>query len=127
MNEELKDIKGLVEIPDISFIVFVLVVGFVLIILSTLIYLFIKGKRGKKATKKQIMLQSLKTLDFSDAKNSAYIFTKNCHLFLDETNQKRYNDICDKLEIYKYKKDIPLMDKYTKQEMIEFISELHDK
>lgn len=127
MNEELKDIKGLVEIPDVSFIIFVFVVGLVVTIISVLLYLFFKGKLKKKATKKQIMLKELKALKYDDAKNSAYVFTKNCHIFLDDKNSKRYHDICDKLEVYKYKKDIPSMDKDTKQEMIEFISELYAK
>jgi len=125
MNEELKDIKDLVEIPDISFIIFLFVVGLVVIIIGVLIYLFLKGRTKKHITKKQTMFKELKSLKFDDAKNSAYVFTKNCYIFLDDTNEKRYQDICQKLEIYKYKKDVPLMDEDTKKQMIEFINELY--
>lgn len=124
MIEKLKDIKPIVDIPDNSLLIMIGFV-FVLIVISTLLYLlFKKPKRRKKPSFKEIKLKELKELDFSDDKEVAYKFTTDAVHFLNEENKNSYEQIVQKLQPYKYKKDIPAMDKSLKEEIKEFIRKL---
>lgn len=124
MIKGLKDIKPIVQIPDNSLLIMIVTL-FVLIMMGVLLYLLLKPKkRRKKPSKKELVLQRLKSLDFDDDKEVAYSFTKDVYLFVDEKNKQDYDDIVQKLEPFKYKKDVPAMDKKLKKQIKEFIRSL---
>ena len=113
MIKGLKDIKPIVEIPDNSLIV-LSVISFVVLIALVLLYLLVKPrrKRKKKPTSRELALQKLKAIDFSNDKDIAYTFTTLANKFLDK---EIYDDIVSKLDIYKYKKEVPTMPKSLKR------------
>ena len=115
MIKGLKDIKPIVEIPDNSLIVLG-IISFIVLIALSLLYLLVKPKRRKrkKPTKRELNLQKLKNIDFSNDKDIAYTFTTLANEFLDD---EVYNKIVSKLEVYKYKKDTPPMPKSLKEEI----------
>ena len=116
MIKGLKDIKPIVEIPDNSLLILT-IISFIVLIVLILLYLLVKPKRRKrkpKPTKRELNLQRLKNIDFSNDKDIAYTFTTLANEFLDEVV---YNKIVSKLDIYKYKKDTPPMPKSLKEEI----------
>ncbi len=115
MIKGLKDIKPIVEIPDNSLIVLG-IISFIVLIALSLLYLLVKPKRRKrkKPTQRELDLQKLKNIDFSNDKDIAYTFTTLANEFLDD---EVYNKIVSKLEVYKYKKDTPPMPKSLKEEI----------
>ncbi len=115
MIKGLKDIKPIVEIPDNSLIVLG-IISFIVLIALSLLYLLVKPKRRKrkKPTQRELDLQKLKNIDFSNDKDIAYTFTTLANEFLDD---EVYNKIVSKLEVYKYKKDTPPMPKSLKEQI----------
>jgi hypothetical protein len=125
MIDQLRDIKGIVEIGDISFIVFVSIVSLVAILIVALfVYMFFKVRNRVGDSFRDKMLQELRELDFSNSKSSAYIFTSRAYHFIDETNRDRYGDIVKSLEIYKYKKSVPKLDEDVTLKIREFVDGL---
>jgi len=122
MIKGLKDIKPIVEIPDNSLIILG-VISFVVLIALVLLYLLVKPKRKrrKKPTQRELNLQKLKSIDFSNDKEVAYTFTTLANDFLDD---EVYNKIVSKLDIYKYKKQTPPMPKSLKEEIKKAIGEI---
>ncbi len=115
MIKGLKDIKPIVQIPDNSLII-LSVISFVVLIALVLLYLLLKPRRKRRAkpTPRELNLEKLKNIDFSNDKEIAYTFTTLAGQFLDK---EIYDKIVSKLNIYKYKKDTPLMTKELKQEI----------
>ncbi len=115
MIKGLKDIKPIVDIPDNSLIIFSVIL-FVILIILILLYLLLKPKRKrrKKLTQRELDLQELKNIDFSNDKEVAYTFSTKASEFLDA---KKYKEIVSKLESYKYKKDTPKMSEELKKEI----------
>ena len=123
MIKGLRDIKPIVEIPDNSLII--LSVAFlILVILAISLYLFLKPKRKRKKrpTPLQIKKERLKNLNYDDDKEVAYLFTKYAAEFLNEKNKNEYEQIVKALEPYKYKKEIPKMEKNLKDKIKRFIN-----
>ena len=122
MIKELRDIKPNVEIPDNSLII-LSVSLFTLIVLAILLYLLLKPKRKKrkKLTPLEIKKKELKELDFDNDKDVAYTFTTHAGEFTNEKNLHEYEEILKQLEPYKYKKEIPKMDKELKKRIKRFI------
>jgi len=113
--EELRDIRGLEEIPDISFYLFLLIVGFGLLVLSGLLVMIYKHFSGKKKdlTRKEV-LKRLKDIDFEDSKEAAYKITKYArYLVEDERSQKMFLQLEEKLTKYKYIQNPPPFDEDT--------------
>ncbi len=115
MIKGLKDIKPIVEIPDNSLVILT-IISFVVLIALVLVYLLLKPKRKRKPkpTPRELALQKLKAIDFSNDKEVAYTFTTLAEEFLDK---ELYDKIISKLDIYKYKKDTPPMPKDLKEEI----------
>ena len=113
--EELRDIRGLEEIPDISFYLFLLMVGFGLLVLSGLLVMIYKHFSGKKKdlTRKEV-LKRLKDIDFEDSKEAAYKITKYArYLVEDDRSQKMFLQLEEKLTKYKYIQNPPPFDEDT--------------
>jgi len=124
--EQLRDIKGLVDIPFPT--LWLIIGGLVVVCLLALgAYLWYRSRQSKKAhsvrTKALIVL---KQMDFSDAKEAAYCFTHNGYLVLGENtlHVKHYETIVQDLEAYKFKKEVPPLDEEMIQKMQAFIHEV---
>ena len=121
----LKDIKPLMTVPDNSlFILISLIVGVLVIVLG--LYFWLKKptrKRRRRLSKREQAAENLKALDFSDTKEAVYDFSENMHVLTDENENEAFHRLLDKLEVYKYKKEVPALSESDKQEMIKMIKE----
>jgi len=121
----LKDIKPLMTIPDHSLLILIsLIVGILVIALG--LYLWLKKptrKRRRRLSKREQAAENLKSLDFSDTKEAVYDFSENMHVLTNESENEAFHRLLDKLEVYKYKKEIPPLSESDKQEMIKMIKE----
>ena len=83
--EELKDIKGIIEVPDYSLWILLGMTTGVLVFIILAIYFFKnKRKKRKKLTSKQIAMKNLKEIDFDDTKGTVYTFCENFQYFINE-------------------------------------------
>lgn len=113
--EELRDIRALEPIDDISLYLFVIALVFVSLIIGSLLYALYKGikkKRDKNLRKK--VLQKLKDIEFDDPKDAAYKISKYArYLATDERSQRMLEQLLPKLEKYKFIKNAPEFDDDT--------------
>ena len=123
--ENLKDIKDIVAVPEYSLFILIGITILGLIILSLVIY-FLKNRRRrrKKPTAKEIALEILNNISYSNAKEVVYSFEEHTTIFIDDKNREFFENIKKELEIYKYKKDIPQLDKDVEKKIKEFIKGL---
>jgi len=115
MENELRDIKPLLEIPDSSYYLFLalILVGFV-VLFVLLMFLFKKFWTNRKVNMKKVYLEALKNLDWSETKKSAYLATElGRKLATEERTEEIYNQLLPLLEAYKYKKEVPMIDDET--------------
>ena len=123
--EQLRDIKDIVEVHEHSLETLIGITVLSLVILGVLFYLYKnRRKRRKRLTSKEIALNNLKSIDYSNPKEVAYRFTTDGFLFVNENNEKEYRDIEKELLVYKYKKDVPSLEKGLENRIKEFIKEL---
>ena len=115
MNGELRDIKPLLEIPDDSYTIFIVLSLFMGIIILTLLFiLFRKFFANRKQDMKKVYLQRIKNVDWNHPKQAAYEVTYFGRLLADEPRVKEiYNQIVPMLEPYKYRKEVPPVDEIT--------------
>jgi len=119
--EKLRDIKDIVEVSDYSIYYLFGYITLAILIFCVIIYLLSRQKKRKKLTKKEMALQELKNIDYENSKDIAYKFTLNIPYFIDEKNKKEIEELLESLKMYKYKKDIPTMDKELKQRVKKMI------
>ena len=116
MENELRDIKPLLEIPDSSYYIFLALVfigvGVVLIIIGLLIKTFWKKR---KVDIQKVYFEQFKNLDWNDAKTSAYEATKLGRLLTKDNDRAKeiYGQFVPMLEAYKYKKEVPTLNEQT--------------
>lgn len=126
--ENLRDIKGIIEISSNSWIFLPI---FCIFIFVFLLY-FIKFNLNKIHTnsamfaKKHAFLK-LKNLNFQNAKSCAYEFNENFVYFLNAKNNDKFSQINEKLQQYKYKKIVPKLDENLKMQIKEIIGEISVK
>jgi hypothetical protein len=115
MNGELRDIKPLLEIPDDSYTLFVVLALFMGIIILTLLFIFFRSFfANRKQDMKKVYLQRIKNVDWNHPKQAAYEVTFFGRLFSDEPRVKEiYSQILPMLEPYKYRKEVPPVDEVT--------------
>ncbi len=113
--EELRDIRGLEEISDLSFYLFVGASLFVLLIIGILIYLFYKHFKSKKELNiRKEVLERLENVNFDNPKKAAYEITKYGRFLIeDEQSEKIFLELEKKLEKYKFTKEVDPIDKDT--------------
>jgi hypothetical protein len=110
----LHDIKPIVEIQEYS-LYYLLGLSFiasvVLLAIIYLIYRYIKSKNIYNKRKEDFKI--INSLDFSDTKKAAYAFTTLGLTFKDDSQRhsEMYNNIVQRLESYKYKKEVEELDK----------------
>ena len=115
INMTLRDIKPLLEIPDSSFYIYwgLIIVGIFLVV-GIIFFTALKWWRLKKKNMAKVYLAKLKEIDWSDAKESAYIATHYARLLAtDERREKIFEQLNPLLDRYKYKKVVDEVDDET--------------
>ncbi|WP_300368559.1 hypothetical protein [Hydrogenimonas sp.] len=124
----IRDIKPLLPIPDISIYLFLglLVVG--LLVAGTITFFAWRWWQSHRAIDPRIRwLEQLDRIDYGNAKKAAYIMTKYGRLLAeDKRREEILEQLIPRLERYKYKKEVPLLDEETKRFMKLFIEMSHD-
>ena len=107
--EDLREIRDLVEIPDISFYFFLGAIAIALLFAGSIAYmLYRRFRQNKKANLRKQVLERLRHVDFSDPKKAAYQISKYGHfLATDERSQKLFAQLLPRLEKYKFTPDPP--------------------
>ena len=123
--EELKDIKGIIEVTDYSLWILLSIIVCVIFSLVLAIYFFKnRRKKRKKPTLKQIAMKNLKEINFDDTKCAVYTFCENFQYFIDEKNKESFEQLQKELEIYKYKKEIEKLSDEEKNRIKNMIKEI---
>jgi len=119
---QLKDIKPIVTVDDMSLYYLILLISFIVLIVIFAAYkYFTKVRKTKKLTAKQIAFTKLKNLDYTDTKEIVYSFSVDGFLFVNEKNQVEFTKIEKELENFKYKKDVEDLPKEIIEEIKNFI------
>ncbi|MDD4330694.1 MAG: hypothetical protein PHD79_12175 [Aliarcobacter sp.] len=123
--EELKDIKGIIEVPDYSLWILLSIIACVVFCLIILVYFFKnRRKKRKKPSLKQIAMKNLKEIDFDNTKSTVYSFCENFQYFINEKNKESFEQLQKELEIYKYKKEIEKLSDEQKNRIKNMIKEI---
>ena len=123
--EGLRDIKDVVEVQEHSLAMLIALIVMVLLLFAVALYLFKnRRRRRKKLTAREIALEKLRSLDYSNPKEVVYSFEADGELFVNEKNRDNFEKIKKELEIYKYKRDVPPLDEGVKKEIEQFIKGL---
>lgn len=124
MMEELRDIKGLVEVTDYSLYYLLGIVGvavIILIVLGVLLYKYLTKK--EPLTQKKVAMELLEKFEFGDAKQSVYEFSYLAQYAVNEAQRRELEQLLAELEPYKFKKEVPELDDALKAKMQNFIEE----
>ena len=115
ITSQLKDIKPLLEIPDNSFYLYwALIIAGVLLLLMSLYFAGKKFWENRKVNLAKGYVEKLKSLDWEDAKQSAYDATHYARLLAtDERRMELFSQLEPLLEQYKYKKEVDSVDQDT--------------
>ena len=115
MEDKLRDIKPLLEIPDSSYYIYIgliLLVSLLLIVIT--VFLVKKFLKSRKVNMKKVYLKELKTLNWSETKKSAYLATElGRKLATEKRTEEIFSQLIPMLEAYKYKKEVPSLDDET--------------
>ncbi len=117
MQEKLRDIKPLVEIPDSSYYIYYGLIALGVLLLVALLYLVgLYLWRLRKENLAKHYLEALKAIDWRDSKASAYAATKYGRLLATDTRRKElFSQLEALLQRYKYKKEVDPVDEETKR------------
>jgi F0F1-type ATP synthase membrane subunit b/b' len=116
INEQLRDIKPLLEIPDSSYYIYWGLISFA-IFLAVAILFFITKKLwdNRKVNLAKGYLEAIKKIDWIDTKQSAYEATYYARLLAtDERRKELFSQLEPMLEQYKYKKEVEAVDQDTR-------------
>ncbi len=119
MNPEtikIRDIKPLLEIHDHSIYLFFALVVIALIIILGSVYLLLKWYKNKnRVNMRKATYKKLLHVNLSEPKSAAYEITKYGYLFQGDSqrNREMYHNLVQRLEKYKYKKEVEAIDDET--------------
>lgn len=118
MNEiKLHDIKALVDIPDISFYIFISLAIFFLSVFLLLCFLGYRIYKNRSLNIRKKYYEILKNINLEDTKKASYEMTKYLRLIVsNEREDKLVQELIQNLEIYKYKKNVSSFDENIKSE-----------
>ena len=118
MEDQLRDIKPLLEIPDTSYMLF-LGGAMVLLFLALMALFFLLRKmwRERQKSLEQRYFEALKSVDWEDPKKAAYAVTfLGRKLCKDDRSREIFAQLLPMLEPFKYKKEVPAVDLETLQQ-----------
>jgi len=116
INEQLKDIKPLLEIPDSSYYIYWGLIDFAIFLVVAIVF-FIAKKLwdNRKINLAKGYLEAIKKIDWQDTKKSAYEATHYARLLAtDERRKELFSQLEPMLEQYKYKKEVDEIDQDTR-------------
>ncbi len=93
-------------------------------LLIALLYLFIFKKKRRKLTKRELALNALKNINYSDTKNAVYTFSINAQKLIDKEHKDELEHLLKDLEKYKYKKEVTALEPGDIERMKEMIKKL---
>ena len=123
INEQLRDIKPLLEIPDSSYYIYWGLLSFA-IFLAVAILFFIAKKLwdNRKVNLAKGYLEAIKKIDWNDTKKSAYEATHYARLLAtDERRKILFSQLEPMLEKYKYKKEVESIDQDTRNKFNQYV------
>ncbi len=112
----LHDIKPIVDVQEYSLYYFLGVAGVVILLAGGILYLvYLWLKKRKRFNIRKEHKRVLHSLAFIDAKKAAYAITHYGATFKSDTprHTEMYKNLTDRLEDYKYKKEVDGLDKET--------------
>jgi len=112
----LHDIKSLVEVPDNSLMIVIILASILLslVFVSLAIWAWQKFKKTKEINLKKLYLEKIHNIDTSDAKQAAYEISEYARFIVNTDKEKAMLDSLDeRLAQYKYKKTVQPLDKET--------------
>ncbi|MEA1913748.1 MAG: hypothetical protein U9N30_00390 [Campylobacterota bacterium] len=122
---QIHDIRGIVEIPDWSFGLFLALCFTVIVILALIVYLIFNYIKKKKNTVRKEYYSILQTLDLNDTKTAAYSITKHGSLLAQTQREKRLiAQLNAQLEEHKYKKSVSSFDDSIKNQFQIFMESI---
>lgn len=112
----LHDIKTIVEVQEYSFYYLLGISAAAIVVLlgiSYLLYKYFKNKNRYNERKEHFKI--INSLDLSDTKKAAYAISLYGATFKDDGDRQKgmYENLTDRLEAYKYKKQVDSFDKDT--------------
>ena len=110
------DIKPLLEIQEYSLYYLIALGTLALVLLIGLLFLFLKWlKVRNRFNLRKEHLKLLNSIDFSQSKKAAYEITLYGYTFQNDSprHQRAYHDLLEKLEQFKYKKEVDPLDSET--------------
>jgi hypothetical protein len=116
MEDKLRDIKPLLEIPDSSYYIYIALIVFALLLLFGVVFFVAKKFWDKrKVNIKKVYLERLKMVDWTDSKKASYevTFFGRTLLDVDPRVEEIYTQLLPMLEAYKYRKEVPSIDDET--------------
>ena len=111
------DIRPLMEVPDSSFGIFLIVVAVVVILGVAVLYFAYKYLRGQgRLDVRKEYFKTLQAVDFSDAKATAYDITHYGRIFSHDSERmyEAYMNLVEQLKEYKYQKEVAEIDETTR-------------
>ena len=116
INEQLRDIKPLLEIPDSSYYIYWGLIDFAIFLGVAIVFFVVKKLwDNRKINLAKGYLESIKKIDWNDTKKSAYEATHYARLLAtDERRKELFSQLEPMLEQYKYKKEVDEIDQDTK-------------
>ncbi|MCJ7765920.1 MAG: hypothetical protein MUP09_08280 [Thiovulaceae bacterium] len=123
--EELRDIKGLVEVTDYSLYYLgglVAVTLLLLLVLAIFIYRYLTKK--EPLTQRKVAIERLEAFEFGDVKQSVYEFSHLAHYAVSEDQREELEKLLAELAPYKFRKEVPELDDTLKTKMQGFIKGL---
>jgi len=104
LNSLPNSIEPIIEINDLSFYYFIALILIGIVGIYFLVKLAFKIFKYKRDDRKK-SIESLRKLNWSQSKNTAYKITKYGRLIAGERSEKLLDELIESLERYKYRKD----------------------
>ena len=113
----IKDIKPMVEIPDMSLWLYWGVVILGIVILGAALFFLIRRILSlREENRARRYLEALHRVEWSDPKRAAYTITRYGRLLAtDERRKELFSQLLPLLERYKYRKNVDPVDEETKR------------
>ncbi len=112
----LHDIKPIVEVQEYSLYYLLGVIGIAIALACGIAYLlYIWYKKRNAFNERKYNIKQINLLDLSDTKSSAYAISLYGYIFKDDSPRhvEMYRNLSQRLESYKYKKDVDKFDSET--------------
>lgn len=115
INEQLRDIKPLLEIPDSSYYIYWGLIDFTILLVAAILFFVAKKLWDhRKINLAKGYLEAIKKIDWKETKKSAYEATHYARLLAtDERRKELFSQLEPLLEQYKYKKEVQSVDQDT--------------